>query len=62
MSVLLLTHRACLRHDPGDYHPECPDRLRAVLRALEAEEFSDLVRAEAPEATVEQLVLSHIHI
>ncbi|SDB70312.1 histone deacetylase family protein [Belnapia rosea] len=59
MSVLLLTHRACLRHDPGDYHPECPDRLRAVLRALEAEEFSDLVRAEAPEATVEQLVRVH---
>ncbi|MES2710436.1 MAG: histone deacetylase family protein, partial [Pseudomonadota bacterium] len=38
MSVLLLTHRACLGHDPGPYHPECPDRLRAVLAALDAEE------------------------
>ncbi|MBL6077036.1 histone deacetylase family protein [Belnapia sp. T18] len=59
MSVLLLTHRACLRHDPGDYHPECPDRLRAVLAGLEAEEFCDLIRAEAPEATVEQLERAH---
>jgi acetoin utilization deacetylase AcuC-like enzyme len=59
MSVLLLSHRACLRHDPGEYHPECPDRLRAVLAALEAEAFSDLIRAEAPEATVEQLERAH---
>jgi acetoin utilization deacetylase AcuC-like enzyme len=59
MSVLLLSHRACLRHETGEYHPECPDRLRAVLAALEAEEFSDLIRAEAPEATVEQLERAH---
>ena len=59
MSVLLLSHRACLRHEPGEYHPECPDRLRAVLAALEAEEFSHLLRAEAPEATVEQLERAH---
>ncbi len=59
MSTLLLTHRACLDHDPGPYHPECPDRLRAVLRALDAEEFADLIRAEAPRATVEQLQRVH---
>ncbi|MBR0654924.1 histone deacetylase family protein [Plastoroseomonas arctica] len=59
MSVLLLTHRACLAHDPGPYHPECPDRLRAVLAALDAEEFADLVRDEAPRATREQLMLIH---
>lgn len=59
MSVLLFTHRACLHHDPGPHHPECPDRLRAVLRALEAEEFSDLIRDEAPQATVEQLTRVH---
>ena len=40
--TLLLTHRACLQHDPGEYHPECPDRLRAVLRALDDEEFAGL--------------------
>ncbi len=59
MSVLLLTHRACLDHDPGPYHPECPDRLRAVLRALDSEEFAELIRGEAPQATVEQLCRVH---
>jgi acetoin utilization deacetylase AcuC-like enzyme len=43
----------------GPHHPECPDRLRAVLRALDREEFSDLIRDEAPVATVEQL--SRVH-
>ena len=57
--TLLLTHPACLEHDMGEYHPECPDRLRAVLRALEAEEFAGLRRAEAPLATPEQLALAH---
>ncbi|WP_149537294.1 histone deacetylase family protein [Siccirubricoccus phaeus] len=59
MSVLLLTHRACLRHEPGEGHPESPDRLRAVLRALDDEEFAELIRGEAPEATAEQLALAH---
>lgn len=59
MSVLLLTHRACLLHDPGEGHPECPDRLRAVLTALDREEFADLIRDEAPEATAEQLKRVH---
>jgi len=59
VSVLLLTHRACLNHDPGPYHPECPDRLRAILRALEAKEFADLIRDQAPEAAVEQLCRVH---
>ena len=59
MSLLLLSHRSCLLHDPGDYHPECPDRLRAVLKALEAEEFAHIVRDEAPEATHEQLCRVH---
>jgi acetoin utilization deacetylase AcuC-like enzyme len=59
VSVLLFSHRACLHHDMGPHHPECPDRLRAVLRALDSEEFSDLIRDEAPQATVEQLTRVH---
>ncbi len=59
MSVLLLTHRACLHHDPGPHHPECPDRLRSVLTALDAGEFVDLIRDEAPLATEEQLARVH---
>ena len=57
--TLLLTHPACLEHDAGRYHPECPDRLRAVLRALDAAELAGLQRAEAPLATPEQLALAH---
>ncbi len=57
--MLLLTHRACLNHDPGAYHPECPDRLRAVLKALDGEEFSELIRDQAPQATEEQLTRVH---
>ncbi|UFN49868.1 histone deacetylase family protein [Roseomonas sp. OT10] len=59
MSLLLLTHRACLSHDMGPDHPECPERLRAVMQALEAQAFSTLVREEAPLATVEQLCRVH---
>lgn len=59
MSVLLITHRACLQHEPGEHHPECPDRLRAVLKALDREEFAELVRDEAPEATLAQLCRVH---
>ena len=58
-ATLLLTHAACLAHDMGEYHPERPDRLRAVLRALDGEEFAGLRRAEAPLATPEQLALAH---
>ena len=39
LTVALITHPACLEHDTGTWHPECPDRLRAVLRALEGEAF-----------------------
>lgn len=59
MSVLLLTHPACLDHETGSWHPESPARLRAVLKALEAPEFSRLVREDAPAATEETLSLAH---
>jgi acetoin utilization deacetylase AcuC-like enzyme len=59
MTVALFTHPACLEHDPGFGHPECPDRLRMVLRALETAEFSPLLREVAPAATVAQLTLVH---
>ncbi len=43
----------------GPHHPECPNRLHAVLDVLEAEEFALLLRETAPEATVEQLTRVH---
>ena len=57
--VALFTHTACLGHDPGSYHPECPARLRAVLEALEHPDFVSLLREQAPEATREQLERAH---
>jgi acetoin utilization deacetylase AcuC-like enzyme len=59
VTTALFTHPACLDHDNGPGHPERPDRLRAVLRALEGEAFATLAREEAPEATPEQLVRVH---
>ena len=55
----LFTHPAALLHDTGPHHPECPDRLRAVLQALEHPDFVPLLREEAPIATKEQLELAH---
>jgi acetoin utilization deacetylase AcuC-like enzyme len=59
MTVALFTHPACLQHDVGPGHPESPDRLRTVLRALETPEFSALLRESAPPASREQLVRMH---
>lgn len=59
MRTLLLTHPACLLHDTGPSHPERPERLRAVLAALEAERFALLDRAEAPLA--ERAALEAVH-
>ena len=58
-TVALFTHPACLEHDTGLGHPECPARLRHVIEALEHPDFVPLIRQEAPEATVEQLELAH---
>ena len=59
MTVLLLCHPACLGHSNGEDHPESPERLRAVMAALEAEEFSCLIREEAPRASEAQLARVH---
>lgn len=59
MTTLYYTHSIFLEHDTGAHHPEHPDRLRAVWRALEGEEFMLLDRRDAPEASVAQLTLQH---
>ncbi|HVF36240.1 MAG TPA: histone deacetylase family protein, partial [Candidatus Saccharimonadia bacterium] len=56
---MIVTHAACLEHDAGPGHPESPDRLRAVLAALDAGEFALVPRLEAPRATRAQLVRAH---
>jgi acetoin utilization deacetylase AcuC-like enzyme len=59
MTTLLMTHSACLYHETPSGHPECSDRLRAVLHALEDEAFQYLAREEAPLATRDQVSLVH---
>jgi acetoin utilization deacetylase AcuC-like enzyme len=59
MSTLLVTHPACLDHLTPLGHPERPDRLRAVERALEDEKFSALARVEAPMLPLETIALCH---
>ena len=59
MTTLLFTHPACIEHDPGPHHPERPDRLRAVVDALEHEDFSALDRRIAPLGSVEAIERVH---
>ncbi|HVI52115.1 MAG TPA: histone deacetylase family protein [Candidatus Sulfotelmatobacter sp.] len=59
MPTALFTHPACLEHDTGDYHPECVERLRQLLAALDGEDFQALLRLEAPKATSQQILRAH---
>ena len=59
MTTLLITHPACLDHLNPAGHPERPDRLRAIERALEQERFQHLARVEAPVAALETIALCH---
>lgn len=59
MSTLLISHPAFLEHLTPLGHPERPDRLRAIERALEAEKFQTLERSQAPLASLETIALCH---
>jgi acetoin utilization deacetylase AcuC-like enzyme len=59
MATLLISHPSFLEHDTGPYHPERPDRLRAILGALEDPAFDSLVRLAAPAASMEEMTRVH---
>ena len=59
MNTAFFTHSACASHDPGPGHPECPERLKAILRRFEDEASALLDRREAPLAEIEQIVRVH---
>jgi acetoin utilization deacetylase AcuC-like enzyme len=46
--LALYTHASCLAHDPGPGHPECPQRLQAVLQGLAQIDPARLEWIEAP--------------
>jgi acetoin utilization deacetylase AcuC-like enzyme len=60
--VLYFSHPACLEHDPEALmlgHPERPDRLRAIERALEGVDWLGWERREAPTIGEDGLELIH---
>ena len=59
MATLLISHPSFLQHDTGPYHPERPDRLRAILAALDDPAFAELIRVAAPAASMEELTRVH---
>jgi acetoin utilization deacetylase AcuC-like enzyme len=58
-TTLVVSHPACLAHDIGEGHPERPDRLRAIERALESEAFQTLARDAAPRADLAAIARVH---
>jgi acetoin utilization deacetylase AcuC-like enzyme len=59
MTTVFFTHPACLAHDTGQGHPERPQRLEAVLLALDEPEFGKLERREAPQAELSHITRVH---
>src|SRR5579883_2397011 len=59
MKTALITHPDCLRHELPPGHPERPARLSEVLAILDAQEFSTLLRREAPHADRAALTRAH---
>jgi acetoin utilization deacetylase AcuC-like enzyme len=61
MTTLLITHPSFVNHDTGVGHPERPDRMRAIDKALSQAAFNDLKRVEAPlrEDAERAIVLAH---
>jgi len=59
VTTLYVSHPAALEHEVPSGHPERPDRMRAVERALQNERFAGLVRVQAPRAEPEVATLAH---
>lgn len=61
MTTLLVTHPSFVNHDTGLGHPERPDRMRAIDKALSHDVFKPLARIEAPlrDDVEEQIGLAH---
>jgi len=53
-------HSDCSKHDMGNGHPECPERLAAIDKRLRSQGVADqLDRREAPLAPIADLELAH---
>jgi acetoin utilization deacetylase AcuC-like enzyme len=59
MSIALYTHADMFDHRPGAHHPERPERLRAVIDALDDASDLDLEPRDAPLVEAADLALVH---
>lgn len=60
MTTALITHPDCLKHEMGPHHPECPERLAAVLEGLAQSGLRErMTLFEAPLAEQAALALAH---
>src|SRR5436853_3351633 len=60
MATALLTHPDCALHEMGAGHPESPQRLKAILAALESSGLAARLKVrDAPQATREHLERVH---
>ena len=59
MTTALISHPASLGHNMGQGHPERPDRIRALMQALDHPDFAALDRVEAPRADRSAIERAH---
>jgi acetoin utilization deacetylase AcuC-like enzyme len=60
MDISIFTDRRMIEHDVPGQHPECPERLRAILRHLERTGFLDACPSgSVRQATMEELQRVH---
>jgi acetoin utilization deacetylase AcuC-like enzyme len=60
MPTGFFSHSLCRRHEMGQDHPECPERLDAIHDRLLLTGLADhLAQREAPEARLDDLALAH---
>ncbi len=60
MTAAFISHSACIKHEMGINHPECPERLGAINDQLLISGLLDFMDSyDAPLATIEQISRAH---
>jgi acetoin utilization deacetylase AcuC-like enzyme len=57
--LTLYLNPAGLQHDTGPYHPECPDRLRALMDLFAQAPFDKLPKIHADHAPMKSILRAH---
>ncbi|MEA1902810.1 MAG: histone deacetylase [Actinomycetota bacterium] len=58
MKVVVASHPSSIEHDTGEFHPERPDRVRAMLKGIDSSGL-DIIHIESPEIRRSELALVH---